>query len=333
MKKIPPLKRCIGPLALVCVLLSLPFAAFGETAPTPTDYFKAAHWLSLPAPLKAVDVFYLYPTAWLKTEQDGVVCEIDNAIMRKGAPAAYGRQAAAFEPVGNVFAPYYRQATLLKTDREKVMDGIPAHDALAAFDHYIKHFNNGRPFLLAGHSQGSHAMLKILSVYMKANPEVYARMLAAYVVGYSVDQPFLDANPHLKFAEGPDDLGVVVSYNTQAPVVEPGEYPPFSGLVINPITWTRDETPAAPSQSLGSFMPDSTGKTFSTVAHFAGARVDVARGVLICEEADADALFRLSGGFGKGVYHSFDYSFYFYNLRANAANRVEKFLARAKNGR
>ena len=55
----------------------------------------------------------------------------------------------------------------------------------------------------------------VLSEYMKAHPEYLERMVAAYVVGYSITEDFLKANPHLKFAEGADDTGVIISYNTE----------------------------------------------------------------------------------------------------------------------
>jgi hypothetical protein len=165
---------------------------------------------------------------------------------------------------------------------------------------------------------------------MKENPEVYARMVAAYVVGYSVSDEYLAKNPHLKFAEGPDDTGVIISYNTQAPDVVAGTNPVVSpgGLVINPITWTRDETLATTAEGLGSFMPDPVTKVFSQVPQYADAKIDKTNGVLICSTADENALYSLSGALGKGVYHSFDYPFYYYNLRENAANRTNKFLSK-----
>ena len=55
----------------------------------------------------------------------------------------------------------------------------------------------------------------VLSEYMKAHPEYLKRMIAAYVVGYSITEDYLKANPHLKFAERADDTGVIVSYNTE----------------------------------------------------------------------------------------------------------------------
>lgn len=302
----------------------------------PVDYSQAAHWLSAPAPVKAVDVFYLYPTAWQKDNASReVICRIDNPQMLQGALSAYNRQATAFETFANVYAPYYRQAdagytlSLPEDERARLIGGIPATDAVAAFEYYLEHYNGGRPFLLAGHSQGSNILLFLLSGYLKDHPDVYVRMIAAYVIGYPVTADYLADNPHLKFAEGADDLGAIISYNTQAPDVEPGANPvtgDMVGLVINPLTWTRDETLATVDQGLGSYMPDPATLEFSKVPQYADARIDIALGVLLCGTADEDALYPLTKGFGRGVYHSFDYPFYYFNIQANAENRAARFL-------
>ena len=330
-----------GLLVLIALFVSLTLVACGDDSksePQATDYSKSEHWLSLPAVVdKEVDVFYLYPTAWQKVNTtDPDICEIDNPSMLIGSAAAFARQATAFETVGNIYAPYYRQAdaayvlALPLAEHDAVIAGIPTTDAVAAFDYYIKHYNNGRPFILAAHSQGSNVLINLLAGYMKDHPDVYSRMVAAYVVGYSVSDEYLAKNPHLKFAEGPDDTGVIISYNTQAPDVVAGTNPVVSpgGLVINPITWTRDETLATTAEGLGSFMPDPVTKVFSQVPQYADAKIDKTNGVLICSTADENALYSLSGALGKGVYHSFDYPFYYYNLRENAANRTNKFLSK-----
>ena len=301
-----------------------------------TDYSQAAHWLSIPAPIMAVDVFYLYPTCWQKVDStDPNICNIDNPSMLAGALPAFERQATAFETFANVFAPYYRQADagytlgLPEDQRENVIGGIPTSDVVAAFGYYIQNYNQGRPYILAGHSQGANVLIHLLSGYMKDNPEVYQRMIAAYVIGYPVTSTYLTNNPHLKFAEGPDDTGVIISYNTQAPSVVPPHNPVVSnivGLVINPITWTRTETEATTAEGLGSIMPDSVTSKFQPVPQYADARVDINKGVLICTTADSNYLYKYTKSFGKGVYHSFDFPFYFFNLRANAQNRANKFL-------
>jgi len=335
------MKKRKGVLVIMALMANMTLMSCGglgssiaASAPSATDYSKAAHWLSLPATTKPVDVFYLYPTAWQKlSPTDPNINEIDNASMHVGSNAAFARQATAFETVGNVYAPYYRQADAIYTltlptlaEREQVIAGAPTMDAMAAFDYYIKYFNNGRPFILAGHSQGSNVLLNILAGYMKANPSVYNRMIAAYVVGYSVTDAYLSKNPHLKFATGPDDTGVIISYNSQSPTVAKGVNPVVldGAAAINPITWTRGETTALASQGLGSFMP--VAGALSKVPQYADASVSLGKGVVICSTANEAALHALSPGLPSGVYHSFDYLFYYYNLRANAANRAGKFL-------
>lgn len=302
-----------------------------------TDYSLAEHWLSAPAPKMAVDVFYLYPTCWQKDNlTDPNICNIDNASMLAGALPAFERQATAFETFANVYAPYYRQVDATYTlglpedQREELIGGIPTLDAVAAFKYYIQHYNQGRPFILAGHSQGANVLNHLLSGYMKDNPAVYKRMVAAYVIGYPVTQAYLTINPHLKFAEGPDDTGVIISYNTQSPSVVAPNNPVVAnivGLVINPISWTRTEAVATTAQGMGSLMPNPTTLIFESVPQYADARVDIKKGVLISTSADANALYKYTKHFGMGVYHSFDYPFYFYNIRANAANRAKKFMS------
>jgi hypothetical protein len=302
-----------------------------------TDYSQTAHWLSIPVVSYNVDVFYLYPTAWQKVHDgDPNICDIDNPSMLAGSASAFGRSATAFETFANIYAPYYRQAdaayalTLPLPEHDALIAGIPTMDAVAAFDYYIKNYNGGRPFILAGHSQGSNVLINLLTGYLKDHPEVYQRMIAAYVIGYPVTAQIIADYPHLKFAEGPDDTGVIISYNTQAPDVMPGVNPVLSGLtglVINPITWTRTETLATTGEGLGSIMPNPSTLIFEPVPQYADARVDIAHGVLICTTADENLLYELTQhGFPRGVYHSFDYPFYYYNIRANAQNRVNKYL-------
>jgi hypothetical protein len=315
----------------------------GSTAP-PVDYTSAENWLSAPVTItQPVDVFYLYPTSFQRAASDApVIATIDDPGMRQRAQAAFARQATAFETSANIFAPYYRQADAQYTlalpleEQDKVVGGIPAGDALAAFQYYLDHYNEGRPFILAGHSQGSNVLLYLLADYMKEHPDVYKRMIAAYVIGYSVTPSYLAANPHLKFAEGPDDTGVIVSYNTEAPTIG-GTNPvvqPHS-LAINPISWTRDETVAPATQNPGSIALMKTGYPVTgadgkpaLVKDFADARVDTGRGVVICSTCPVDELAPGNALFPKGVFHTFDYPFYYFSIRENAAERTSSFLAK-----
>ena len=217
------------------------------------------------------------------------------------------------------------------------MAGGPTQDGIAAFDYFIRHFDHGRPFILAGHSLGSNVLANLLAKYMKARPAVYKRMIAAYVVGYSITPHYLSQNPLLKFGTGANDTGVIVSWNTEAPTVE-GTNPVLlpGGLAINPITWTRKQTEATAKQNLGSIeLNPATGTpllnkngTIKRVRGLADARVNMAKGVVICSTINpANPPYYNPGGFPMGVLHPFDYPFYFFDIRANAANRVERFFA------
>ena len=304
-----------------------------------TDYSNSNNWLTVDTSgSKPVDVFYVYPTAWTKGPNDSNYCAVDNVSMIKGANGAFNRQATAFLPVGNIYAPYYRQADATYTlsmptiaEQDESVRIIPAADGVAAFNYYLEHYNNGRPFILAGHSQGSNVLLYILS-QIKDQPEVYSRMVAAYVIGFSVTKDYLEQNSPLKFATGPDDTGVIISYNTEAegvtssPVVRPG------AIAINPILWTLTDKEAPKEHNAGSIRPISAAVSDLTpVKDLASAQVNTERGVVVCKSVEVSKF--SNPALPTGVYHTYDYPFYFYNIRANAQNRVEKYLAAHPSGK
>jgi hypothetical protein len=340
-------KRILA-LTIAALVGAAVLAASATAAPSkPTDYQQRSHWLYLPSkPVKnmKVAVFYVYPTAYSRASGGPIYCAVNDPGMMKGAQAAFQRQATAFRTVGNVYAPYYRQIdatyqlSLPFAQQKKNIAGIPSTDVFAAFKHFLKHFDRGRPFILVGHSQGSAVLANLLAKYMKAHPAVYARMIAAYVVGYPIQHTYLEQHPFLKFARGAGDTGVIVSWNTEAPtiaapspVVQPG------AIAINPITWTRNETTATAGQNRGSIELDpATGGTpvlnsNGTIKRFmnvADARVNKAKGVVICSTIDPTVPpYFTPNGLPEGVLHTFDYPLYFFSVRANAADRVEHFFA------
>ncbi|MDP2238394.1 MAG: hypothetical protein Q8J88_18345 [Bacteroidales bacterium] len=124
------------------------------------------------------------------------------------------------------------------------------------------------------------------------------------------------------------DKTVIISYNTQSPDIAPGANIVVGnniGLVINPINWKKDETLVPASESLGSYMPVSSMTNFEQVLNYADARIDLAQGVLICSSVSDSAIYQLSGGM-LGIYHGFDYPFFYFNIRENAENRTNKYL-------
>ncbi|MEI6362509.1 MAG: DUF3089 domain-containing protein [Actinomycetes bacterium] len=308
---------------------------------TPPDYADPSNWLKVPAhpkaPRHAVDVFYLYPTSYTKeTPSSPLIGPVTDPGMRLGAQQSYDRQATAFAPYTNIYAPYYRQidtaskAQMPQAEQNALTAGIPTTDAEAAFDYYLKHYNNGRPFMLVGHSIGSNVLANMLGGYFKHRPQVYARMVAAYVVGYAVTRQFLDAHPYLSFARGAKDTGVIVSWNTEAPNFQ-GVNPVLDGqigLVINPLTWSHTTAVVPASGNLGSLLPPASGTgPWVRTNQYADAQIDLVRGVLVCSTCNEALLAPATGPVPAGIYHRYDYPFYYYNVRANGKARVTAYLS------
>ena len=293
------------------------------------NYADADNWLKISDTGKEVDVFYLYPTCWLPTEADGMLNTIDNKSMREKAPGVYAEQASCFEGVANIYAPYYRQLNAMKSlncslaEQEKLVAGVPYHDALAAFEYYLTHYNNGRPFILAGHSQGSNVLKFLLSEYMAAHPEVYSRMVAAYALGYSYSRQYFRANPHLKFAEGETDTQVIISWNCE--FMKEGKFAACNlvchkgALSINPVSWSRnhEKTEAGDSRNLGAL---DTRERYAAQVKYDPARQYE---VLVVGKSDQPECDKAIGEFAL---HSCDFRLYYYNIRENAKKRVRSYF-------
>ena len=79
----------------------------------------------------------------------------------------------------NFFSPYYRQCSLQSFENDSLKAArlaLPQGDVCRAFQYYLSHLNGGRPFILAGYSQGAYIMLELLK---EMDDETYKRMIAA----------------------------------------------------------------------------------------------------------------------------------------------------------
>ena len=306
------------------------------------DYSQAECWLDVPAAmikdgvldgtaadsLKPVDVFYVYPTVTgFRPETE--VCDMTDTMMIAGAKMVRQIQTAVFEESCNVFMPYYRQISMPKpgSDYSAIIDYVSKFDATDALDYYLNNLNQGRPFIIAGHSQGASVVIALLENYMTKHPEALSRMIAAYPIGFAVTKEWL-AKTGLKFAEGATDTGVIVSWNTEGPanLTENNMTLAPGGISINPINWKRDDTPASVKENLGSLTYD--GKLVTP--GIADARVDTVRGSVVVSSIAEKELYAIPADgaamFGPESYHLHDYGFFFNNFKQNVADRVKAFM-------
>ncbi|MDR0409428.1 MAG: DUF3089 domain-containing protein [Spirochaetaceae bacterium] len=300
------------------------------------DYEIRDNWLAVGSDgTREVDVFFLYPTSWRAAPTQYPISAVENTDMRQGALYYLKTRASAFETAGNIYAPFYRQLDASFVIAQKLIDGVglfggvPLTDAAAAFDYYITHYNKGKPFILAGHSQGALVLAGLLAVHLRDRPDIYERMIAAYFIGIPIPEAFYLMFPHIKPAKSADDLGVVISYNTNSPVVDGKD--PFANpknVLINPITWVTDDSYAPNESSKGGIIVNDDG-TFVNAPRLSDAKIDKTTGTIVSgvdrEKFSSPAASRAY--FPLGILHENDIPLYYYDLRANAENRVEKWFA------
>lgn len=309
-----------------------PDAPFAETgAPAAPNYGDAGWWAARPASAgaKPVDVFYLHPTTYLFGS--GWNAAPDDAASRKLVDESIvPHQAGAFTDCCNVHVPRYRQAilhvfTAKDADSRAALD-LAYTDVEAAFDTFIGSID-GRPFIVAAHSQGSLHGMRLLQTRISGTP-LRERLVGAYLVGYAIPVDGLGDVPACTTAT---DTGCYVGWNSMEPgsaawtttLVWKGGWGEATGLPIctNPLSWEVDGSAPA-SANLGGTVPGGE-PPGAHVAELTDARCDGGR-LLITppEQGDFDILM----GKTQQDWHVYDYTLFFGNIRANASQRVEAWL-------
>jgi hypothetical protein len=297
-----------------------------KTSDSPVDYSLPENWLSLDGRNgeKPVDVFYLYPTCYFADKSD--FCAVDDADMRGEALKLRDAHIGIFDHA-NFYAPYYRQLSIPYIEKTTIMGAlnkaihaVPLGDCKNAFAYYLENYNKGKPIVFASHSQGTVVMKEILLWIKEQYPEVLDRTVAAYLIGFTVNEKYTK-KAGLDFAQRSDDIGVIISYNTESPSAR---YNPFifmrrGTLVINPINWKRDETYASKEESLGSYVRFGDNPPVDCF-NFADAHLNLKRGTVVTHAEVIEDYW------SEGVLHRYDYDLFYYDLQSNVRKRIAIFL-------
>jgi hypothetical protein len=211
----------------------------------------------------------------------------------------------------NFYSPFYRHMTLdswatLNNDTiARRYNSISLVDVQSAFDHFIAHFNNGRPFILAGFSQGAKSVVEL----MKTMPEdLRERMVAAYVLGYKVTPNDTAIAPWIVPAKDSLDTGVTICYNSVSDIKYVKPIICDSNIMcINPVNWSTDSTPA--------ILHDTITVT-----------LDPEYKVLVLEGFDGSFLPNILNMLNVGDYHGIEPWIYSDCLRKNFKQRIKSYL-------
>lgn len=231
------------------------------------------------------------------------------------------------------FAPYYRQIGLAvyelpAAEQEEYLE-TAYEDVEDAFQYYYENYNDGRPIVLAGFSQGAELCLKLLEECFDEEA-LNEQLIACYAIGWRVTEEDLEQYPHMKFAEGESDTGVIVAFNSEAEGIEDSLMIPAGTktLAINPLNWKTDSTPADKSMNLGACFTNYSGEIETEIPQLTGAYIDEERGALKVTDVTPEDYPAGLSLFEDGIYHLYDYQFFYRNLQENVHTRVEAYLGR-----
>ena len=317
---------------LIKIMLLLVLAAFCSLAsaqePDYADTGSWAYWRV--GENKAADLFIVCPTVDLGTGGNKNMSLADNEA-KKNFYGALNMERGIYEQHCRMYAPYYRQAVLadydLPANEAEPYFNLAYKDVRAAFVYYMQQENNGRPFVLAGFSQGAEMCLRLLKEF--GNDDfVKNSMVACYAIGWRFTPQEAKQYPYIRPAQSADDLGTVIMFNSEALEVTSSLMVPHGekSFCINPLNWRTDGTMADKALNSGACFTDYSGSIKREVPQLTGCCIDTERGVLKVTDIDKKQYPPVLSIFTDGIYHLYDYQFFYRNLQQNVGLRINTFV-------
>ncbi len=337
-----------------------------EQTVAPPAYSDNAYWASLPSMVdpadlvpagipsepqgeRPVDTFFIHPTGFLTSGSWTSPMDPDSGT-EENTQWMMANQASAYNGCCNIYAPRYREANIFvyfSTDLERrdAVLGFAYEDVKRSFEYYLEHYNEGRPFIIASHSQGTHHAIRLLKEVVDSS-DLHQRMVAAYIIGGAiipVSPRWFDAMTHIKPCKSAEDLHCVVHWDTMPDGANPMERPEPS-LCTNPLSWKVDEEMAQASLNAGAVAPagiynvtfgqkedSSNNQVFDKLSAPVKGQTwaQCKDGSLFAKDQKGTAFFAM-GSDDMGTYHGLDYALFYMNIRNNAVLKSNLFIERTK---
>lgn len=280
-------------------------------------------------------VFFVHPTSYVNRASWNAPLENGGDPEAERIARIYLRgMASPFNAASEIWAPRYRQATFgaFLTDAPEAKQAIDAAygDVREAFRFFLSTVDPGTPIVLAGHSQGSLHLKRLIAEEVKGKP-VAARVVAAYLIGWPVsplhDLPVMG----LPACTAADQTGCVLSWSSFAEPADPAlvldayaTAPSLDGkapgsepmLCTNPLTGlTGGAAPA--SANLGTLVPEDSMEKGELVPALVPASCDK-RGLLLIGAPPEMGSYVLPGN----NYHVYDLPLFWANTQADVIRRA-----------
>ena len=287
-------------------------------------------------------VFFVHPTSYIPTNLDRDIqwnAALGDKETEDRADLFLRGLASPFNRAAEIWAPRYRQATVgaFITDKPEAEQAIDAayRDVEMAFDYFLESVDKDRPIVLAGHSQGSLHLLRLLRERVKGRP-LEDRIAAVYAVGWPIsvdhDLPVLP----LPACARANQAGCILSWASFADNGDPSQLlsrfrasPGFDGeprgetpiLCVNPITGFQNSTARA-DDNKGTLVPSENLASGQLVAGAVGARCDE-HGILRIGDPPKMGSAVLPGE----NYHVYDIPLFWRNVQEDVVTRVAEWSA------
>lgn len=352
-----------SPAAGPGALPSPSFAFSALLAPPAPDYTKADAWSRRPAgsfgtvaeggsragaraatrtspraPAKPA-AFYVHHTTYGGNERWNA--SYDDPAVAPGVDTVVLGQASTLDACCDVWAPRYRQASIVALGVGMLPYDFAYLDVVAAFREFLAH-NPDRPIVLMGHSQGALHVQHLVTDVIDRDPALAKRLVVAYVVGIPVPAAlYSQALTRIKPCTSATQTGCIAVWATYSPdnkgidawrararktFATTMEGANDRGLqCTNPLNWRADGTAAPPSANVGAKIVDkATGTMIAPVKGGWGARCD--DGALLLD-GEPTAPFK-PYQYDPGNWHLADVALFHGNVSRNAAERAKAWARR-----
>ena len=316
-------RRFCRPAVLLVSIILLLFSC--RTVPSSPDYSDPALWAYYAEGQgKDAALFLICPTVDMG-ESGNLNMSLADEDVKASFIGALNMERGIYEDSAVLYAPFYRQMTFPVYEKRIAESGehlrTAYEDVEAAFLFFIDSVPPEMPVILAGFSQGAQLALMLMENLFD-DAALADRLVAAYCIGWPVTEEDLAKYPHLRMASGERDTGVIVSFNTEAEGITDSMIVPegTKSAGINPLNWRTDGTYAGRSLNKGACFTDYSGAVINEIPFLTGAYIDEERGTL--KVTDIDPAEYSGSLFPDGVYHLYDYQFFFRNLEENVAVRT-----------
>ena len=268
-----------------------------------------------------VDVFFLHPTTYTKGKPKGNWNGniLDEKLRAKTENGTILHQASIFNGAGKVYAPFYRQAHLeayFTKDKARAKQAFDEayDDVKAAFVYFLKNNNQGRPFIIAAHSQGTTHAGRLIKELVDKDKHLQKQLVAAYLVGMPVPK---DSFSNIPVCDTPAQVNCFCSWRTFKEGHTPKKQIYGDNIAVtNPISWTTSKEKVDKSRNKGSVLKDfDAGFT----QHLVGAQVQ--NGILWIDKPKFPGSFLLI----SKNYHIADFNLFYESVRDNSISRVNSY--------